>query len=91
MLNRISPLQALSLSIRVQANHGVKHVSVPVFRVFRTARWIFYTNLQKYLLDFLLLSELIAIFANEFQVLLREGVRFNDSNLVKGAFDIILH
>ena len=65
--------------------------TVPVFRVFRTARWIFYTNLQKYLLDFLLLSELIAIFANEFQVLLREGVRFNDSNLVKGAFDIILH
>jgi len=28
-------------------------------------------------------SKLIAIFAVEFQVLLREGVRFNDSNLVK--------
>jgi hypothetical protein len=47
--------------------------------------------LQKYLLDFLLLSELIAIFADEFQVLLREGVRFNGSNFVTGAFDIILH
>ena len=28
-------------------------------------------------------SKLIAIFADELQVLLREGVRFNDSNLVK--------
>jgi len=46
--------------------------------------------LQKYLLDFLLLSELIAIFADEFQALLREGVRFNGSNLVKRAIDIIL-
>ena len=32
-MNRISPLQALSLSIRVQANHGVKHVPVPVFHM----------------------------------------------------------
>jgi len=39
--------------------------------------------MQKYLLDFLLLSKLIAIFADEFQVLFREGVRFNGSNLVK--------
>jgi len=32
-------------------------------------------------------SKLIAIFADEFQVLLREGVRFNDSNLVRRAID----
>jgi hypothetical protein len=45
----------------------------------------------KYLPDFLFYSKLIAIFAAEFQVLLREGVRFNDSNFITGAFDIILH
>ena len=43
---------------------------------------------MKYLLDFLFYSKLIAIFAAEFQVLLREGVRFNGSNLVKRAIDV---
>ena len=45
---------------------------------------------MKYLPDFLFYSKLIAIFAAEFQVLLREGVRFNGSNFVKRAIDIIL-
>lgn len=43
---------------------------------------------MKYLPDFLFYSKLIAIFAAEFQVLLREGVRFNGSNLVKRAIDV---
>jgi len=42
----------------------------------------------KFLPDFLFYSEEIAIFAAEFQVLLREGVRFNGSNLVKRAIDV---
>jgi len=41
----------------------------------------------KYLPDFLFYSKLIAIFAAEFQVLLREGVRFNGS-LSKRAIDV---
>ena len=44
---------------------------------------------MKYLPDFLFYSKLIAIFAAEFQVLLREGVRFNGSNLVKRAVVIL--
>ena len=42
---------------------------------------------MKFLPDFLFYSEVIAIFAAEFQVLLREGVRFNGSNFVKRAID----
>ena len=38
----------------------------------------------------MLLSKLIAKFAAEFQVLLREGVRFNGSNIAKERLTFIL-
>jgi len=44
----------------------------------------------KYLPDFLFVSKLIAKFAAEFQVLLREGVRFNGSNIAKERLTFIL-
>lgn len=58
---------------------------------FHTIRQGFYTIKLKFMPNYLHFSKLIAIFADEFQVLLREGVRFNGSNFVTGAFDIILH
>ena len=59
-------------------------------KAFHTIRWIFHTIKLKFLPYYLHYSKLIAIFADEFQALLREGVRFNGSNLVKRAIDIIL-
>ena len=59
-------------------------------KAFHTIRWIFHTIKLKFLPNYLHYSKLIAIFADEFQALLREGVRFNGSNLVKRAIDIIL-
>ena len=40
------------------------------------------------MLKYLFVSKVIAIFADEFQVLQRDGVRFNDSNLVQRAIDV---
>ena len=55
---------------------------------FHTIRQGFHTIKLKFLPDFLHYSKLITIFADEFQVLLREGMRFNDSNLVKRVIDV---